>query len=293
MTHERRRASSWKKAPPAHYNAAMTHADAFLQAILDAPDDDAPRLLFADWLDEQGDPDRAEFIRVQIALERRAPPGLRRREQELLSLHESEWAAPVQGMATEWTFRRGFIDDVRTDAVVLAERRRIVSTSAGSPRATVLDGKHAEASAVDRRVGRLPSFRQAPWPGPLRLPPSSHRRSFGHADLAAPDASDLAPAQRLRRRRRRRPRPGPVALPDSAHTPGPGGNGISAAGVRTLALSVELRATGGDPPRLRSLRLHDNPFGEAGQRAIHASPLLRPAPDLVPSRGAARTPSKK
>jgi len=50
----------------------MTHADAFLQAILDAPDV-APRLLFADWLDEHGDADRAEFIRSQIALAGRNP----------------------------------------------------------------------------------------------------------------------------------------------------------------------------------------------------------------------------
>ena len=41
----------------------MNHDDAFLQAILDAPDDDTPRLVYADWLEEHGQPDRAEFIR--------------------------------------------------------------------------------------------------------------------------------------------------------------------------------------------------------------------------------------
>jgi uncharacterized protein (TIGR02996 family) len=45
--------------------------DAFLQAIRDAPDDDAPRLVYADWLDESGDPARAELIRVQCELVRR------------------------------------------------------------------------------------------------------------------------------------------------------------------------------------------------------------------------------
>src|SRR5947209_6703837 len=117
------RVSSYERPRPARYNAAMTHADAFLQAILDAPDDDAPRLLYADWLDEHGDPDRAEFIRVQIALaaRRSASPGLWRREQELLALHEQEWAAPVRGVANAWTFRRGFIEEVRADALALAE----------------------------------------------------------------------------------------------------------------------------------------------------------------------------
>ena len=42
--------------------------EAFMQAILDAPDDDTPRLIFADWLDEHGEAERAEFIRVQCEL---------------------------------------------------------------------------------------------------------------------------------------------------------------------------------------------------------------------------------
>ena len=40
----------------------------FIRAINADPDDDSPRLIFADWLDEQGECERAEFIRVQIAL---------------------------------------------------------------------------------------------------------------------------------------------------------------------------------------------------------------------------------
>ena len=34
----------------------MTLEDAFLQAILETPDDDLPRLAYADWLEEQDDP---------------------------------------------------------------------------------------------------------------------------------------------------------------------------------------------------------------------------------------------
>jgi uncharacterized protein (TIGR02996 family) len=48
----------------------MHDRDALLRAIVANPDDDAPRLVFADWLDEHGDPDRAEFIRVQCELGR-------------------------------------------------------------------------------------------------------------------------------------------------------------------------------------------------------------------------------
>src|SRR4051812_5383520 len=42
----------------------MSRADALLAAIAEAPDDDAPRLVYADWLEEHGDDARAEFIRV-------------------------------------------------------------------------------------------------------------------------------------------------------------------------------------------------------------------------------------
>jgi uncharacterized protein (TIGR02996 family) len=41
---------------------------AFLIASYDDPGDDAPRLVFADWLDENGESERAEFIRLGCAL---------------------------------------------------------------------------------------------------------------------------------------------------------------------------------------------------------------------------------
>src|SRR5260370_1250840 len=40
----------------------MTHDD-FLRAILAARRDDLPRLMYADWLEERGDP-RAQFLRL-------------------------------------------------------------------------------------------------------------------------------------------------------------------------------------------------------------------------------------
>jgi uncharacterized protein (TIGR02996 family) len=45
--------------------------------IREFPDNDAPRLVYADWLDEQGDP-RGEFIRVQCELARMAQDDARR-----------------------------------------------------------------------------------------------------------------------------------------------------------------------------------------------------------------------
>lgn len=46
----------------------MTDRAAFLAAICAQPDDDTNRLVYADWLEEYGEPERAEFIRVQIRL---------------------------------------------------------------------------------------------------------------------------------------------------------------------------------------------------------------------------------
>jgi uncharacterized protein (TIGR02996 family) len=40
---------------------------AFIAAIKEAPDDDLPRLVAADWLEEKGEENRAKFIRVQCS----------------------------------------------------------------------------------------------------------------------------------------------------------------------------------------------------------------------------------
>ena len=46
----------------------MTERDSLSAAVLADPADDLPRLVFADWCDDHGDPDRAEFIRLQVSL---------------------------------------------------------------------------------------------------------------------------------------------------------------------------------------------------------------------------------
>jgi uncharacterized protein (TIGR02996 family) len=98
----------------------------FLDAILEHPDDDTPRLAYADWLEERGDP-RGEFIRVQCALARLAGPvddwvawaevalrrrELERRQRQLLAEHGRAWAAPVEGLVSGYEFRRGFVEGI-------------------------------------------------------------------------------------------------------------------------------------------------------------------------------------
>lgn len=48
----------------------MTDHDALVRAICEQPDDDTPRLIYADFLDENGESSRAEFVRAQIELAR-------------------------------------------------------------------------------------------------------------------------------------------------------------------------------------------------------------------------------
>jgi uncharacterized protein (TIGR02996 family) len=94
----------------------MMHDDAFLQIILENPDDDAPRLIYADWLEERGDP-RGEFIRVQCELARlpQRHPGraaLEAREAQLLAEHENAWLQALRPWVTSWRFQRGFVEQV-------------------------------------------------------------------------------------------------------------------------------------------------------------------------------------
>jgi uncharacterized protein (TIGR02996 family) len=76
----------------------------FLRAVCEAPDDDAPRLVYADWLDETGDPDRAEFIRLQIRLarERDPSPAIERRCEELLRANGRVWCRELPGTVALW-----------------------------------------------------------------------------------------------------------------------------------------------------------------------------------------------
>lgn len=53
----------------------LSDRDALLSAIRANPEEDTPRLMFADWLDENGDPNRAEFIRLQCELAQLADDG--------------------------------------------------------------------------------------------------------------------------------------------------------------------------------------------------------------------------
>jgi uncharacterized protein (TIGR02996 family) len=91
----------------------MTYEEGFVQAICEAPDDDTPRLISADWLEENGQPERAEFIRVQCRLGRMdegdpGRPALLQREQALLRKNRARWRKALPEHARKADYLRGF-----------------------------------------------------------------------------------------------------------------------------------------------------------------------------------------
>ena len=92
----------------------QTEAD-FMQAIIADPDSDELRLVFSDWLEEHGNTDRAEFIRLQIDMAKISPwtceyGQLRDQTAEIYQRNKETWkiGEPFCG---EY-YRRGFVENV-------------------------------------------------------------------------------------------------------------------------------------------------------------------------------------
>src|SRR5262249_9152107 len=103
----------------------MSEHDTFIRAICENPADDTARLVFADWLAENGDPDRGELIRIQVALAHRDPDDevtearrgeLFNRQDELLKRHGKRWLDPFLGYAKPASFERGFVRELEIPA---------------------------------------------------------------------------------------------------------------------------------------------------------------------------------
>jgi uncharacterized protein (TIGR02996 family) len=91
---------------------------AFFAAIRAQPEADAPRLVFADWLDEHGQPERAEFIRRHIAWECGANDyANEERIYDLVEAGRAAWTQHLpQAPGVEWYFRRGLPEYLDIDA---------------------------------------------------------------------------------------------------------------------------------------------------------------------------------
>lgn len=97
---------------------------ALLQAAKEKPEEDGPRLVLSDWLEEHGDTARAEFLRLQLLLapgsslspEKRTEA--RQREEELLARLGGAWLGPLWEHGGVW--HRGLLS-VQLDRLRLPE----------------------------------------------------------------------------------------------------------------------------------------------------------------------------
>ncbi|VTU00198.1 Repeat-companion domain TIGR02996 OS=Singulisphaera acidiphila (strain ATCC BAA-1392 / DSM 18658 / VKM B-2454 / MOB10) GN=Sinac_4455 PE=4 SV=1: LRR_6: LRR_6 [Gemmataceae bacterium] len=115
----------------------MSDEDALLGAIRDDPDDDTPRLVYADWLQENGDPERAEFIRLECEADRagRDSPTyvpLLRRSSRLLEANAGRWFGPLadERVVEHLITRRGFIDRLVLSVDAFTELNGVIFTHA-------------------------------------------------------------------------------------------------------------------------------------------------------------------
>lgn len=82
-----------------------------LDAIRASPDDDGPRLVYADHLMEQGDP-RGAFIAMQCALAKADDGRLLDESSALLAANRDAWLEGLSPNVANVLFRRGLVDEV-------------------------------------------------------------------------------------------------------------------------------------------------------------------------------------
>lgn len=116
----------------------------FLADIIANPADDGPRLVYADWLTEHGDP-RGELIQLQCLLKREVVGAttfnpmkiddphpdhleLGKRESEILKKHAKDWLAPIRKYMYGWSWQRGFLKRATGNASILPGLKTILST---------------------------------------------------------------------------------------------------------------------------------------------------------------------
>lgn len=128
------------KKPKASSDPYPPGWEPFLAAIKADMDDDTPRLVFADWLQENGDEDRAEFIRLQCRIHHRIYDDplvveLGPRVSDLLKANEERWLAgfPQWFKKNAGAFNRGFVSNCRMTGA------RFLKDGAAITRLTPLD----------------------------------------------------------------------------------------------------------------------------------------------------------
>jgi uncharacterized protein (TIGR02996 family) len=238
---------------------------AFLRDIIENPRDDARRLIFADWLDENDLADRAAIIRVQCELASMDEDNPRRadlvtRERELLDAYKKWWVQEIPTWARKYAwFQRGFIGEVHVTAA------QWLKSGAGVREATPLErlilrntiGFHLPVAASPLLAGLASlAVDHIGLDGLLILAESPHVASLESLNL---DDSWFAVT-------------GAEILAKSAHL----ANLRELSLTRTLIMDDGLAALARSPhlTRLTVLRVGNNNIGVDGARALAGSPTF-------------------
>lgn len=231
------------------FRIPMPDYKAFLRAICDNPDDDAPRLVYADWLEELGDP-RGEFIRISCERANLPPFDPRRRHwtlrlDELQVRHDLQWRDGLPHLAgvTWGAYQRGFIESVTVSGAEPILRRANVLFAAAPIQTLVARYIDADEPATFLGCPHLLKLRKLDLHG-------NEIGDKGAALLAG--CSNLASLTHLFLSENQIGLPGAQALADSPYL----GN-------------------------LRVLVLHRNPIGNSGALALANSSRLKQTELLV------------
>jgi uncharacterized protein (TIGR02996 family) len=255
----------------------MTDRDALLSAIVANPDEDTPRLVFADWLDEHGTADdrlRARFIRVQVEmtrLEERHPRWRKlyseeRRLRKDLTLRGVLPTAHLQGrVAGRVDFERGFLASITVYAKrFLAEAEAFF---AADPIQTV---RFARLSARHGSVPPAELFR-SPHLARLRALDLSHGGLNADALGHMADGPHLAGLRSVTLTENPLTAEGVSRLADSPNLPALATLDFNRNGVRGEMIATALAARPGFR-RIRALNLFMTEVTLAGVRAVAESP---------------------
>jgi uncharacterized protein (TIGR02996 family) len=227
-------------------SAARPELLGFLDEIKAHPHDDTPRLILADWLEEQPDPAdgaRGQLIRLQCELARLEvghprESDLQRRQDALIARHAAAWLGPLGGLLASRYFWRGLLRVTMDDWGFAAAAGSGVAPSESWAWVETLQLRSAAAPEAGWRAG-LGLF--APV-AELNL------RSAGVSDSQVELLAGSPHVARL------------VAL-------NLGNNRLTGRALFALARSAH-------PKRLRHLYLNGNHIGSPGVRALAQSPLL-------------------
>lgn len=235
-----------------------------MQSIIAAPDDDAPRLVLADWLSQQGEL-RGELIVTACTLNRADLPigtrrALTRRHDALLVEHGARWLQELGLGADQGRFVRGMVEEVEAPFRQLAPHldRLFASAPVRALRSMELDAKSFDILRHSPHLARLRSLTLDQL-GPALMPLLLEHESLAgleslricNSGLADADLRTFVASDRF------------AAL----ETLSLDRNRIGHKGAEALARPERL-------PRLRALDLAMNHVGDAGVRALASMPQI-------------------